>query len=225
MIALLHGRLLDKRPPTILIETAGGVGYEVTVPMSTLYYLPATGEAVRLFTHLISREDDVQLFGFATAAERDAFRLLIRISGVGPRIALALLSHLTVSELKAAVAAQNSQRLVKIPGIGKKTAERLLLELKDRLAQLPWGESAQPAADAARAGDPPSAPPPTAPSEEELPEGAARQQLVRDVVAALTALGYQETQIAGVVSQIPAALLLPDAIKWALRQMVGGSRG
>ena len=135
MIGRLTGRLAAKQPPQILVDV-GGVSYEVDVPMSTLYALPATGEAVTLFTHLAVKEDSHTLYGFATLEERAAFRQLIRISGVGPRTALSLLSGLSVAELTQAVALQDAARLTRIPGIGKKTAERLLLELKGRLANL-----------------------------------------------------------------------------------------
>ena len=142
MIGRLHGTLLDKTPPQLLVD-CGGVGYEVDVPMSTLYKLPALGQPVTLLTHLAVREDAHQLYGFATASERDAFRALIRISGVGARIALALLSGLSVDELVQAVTAQDSARLTRVPGIGKKTAERLLLELRGKLgADLGGGAAA-----------------------------------------------------------------------------------
>ena len=132
MIGKLTGVLGEKNPPEVLVE-CGGVGYEVLVPMSTYYNLPARGEPVSLLTHFVVREDAQLLYGFATAAERDAFRQLIKISGVGPRTALAVLSGMTVADLAHAVTAQEAGRLVKVPGIGKKTAERLLLELKGKL--------------------------------------------------------------------------------------------
>ena len=132
MIGRLSGKLLSKNPPQVLLE-AGGVGYEVEVPMSTFFALPATGDTVTLHTHLVVREDAHVLYGFVTLEERAAFRKLIRISGVGARTALSVLSGLTVAELAQAVTLQDSARLVKVPGIGKKTAERLLLELKGKL--------------------------------------------------------------------------------------------
>ena len=132
MIGRISGRLLVKQPPQITVEVAG-VGYEIDVPMSTFYNLPATGVAVTLHTHLVVREDAHVLYGFATLEERSAFRKLIRISGVGARTALSVLSGLSVAELHEAVRAQDGARLTKIPGIGNKTAERLLLELRDRL--------------------------------------------------------------------------------------------
>ena len=135
MIGRVAGVLVEKNPPQILVEVAG-VGYEIEVPMSTFYNLPASGERVTLLTHLVVREDAHLLYGFATDPERRAFRQLLKISGVGPRIALAVLSGMSVGELVEAVAAQESGRLVKVPGIGKKTAERLLLELKGKLGVL-----------------------------------------------------------------------------------------
>ena len=132
MIGRLTGKLVAKHPPQVLLE-AGGLGYEVEVPMSTLFALPATGDTVTLHTHLVVREDAHVLYGFVTLEERAAFRKLIRISGVGARTALSVLSGLSVAELAQAVTLQDSARLVKVPGIGKKTAERLLLELKGKL--------------------------------------------------------------------------------------------
>ena len=134
MIGRLTGQLADKSsPPQVLVDVAG-VGYEVDVPMSSFFNLPPAGERVTLLTHFVVREDAQTLFGFLTADERATFRQLIKISGVGPRMALSLLSGLSVADLSQAVAAQDASRLVKVPGIGKKTAERLLLELKGKLA-------------------------------------------------------------------------------------------
>src|SRR3954470_10013385 len=133
MIGRLIGTLAEKNPPQLLVD-AHGVGYEVDVPMSTFYNLPALGEKVTLLTHFVVREDAQLLFGFLTATERATFRELVKISGVGPRTALSILSGLSVGELAQAVSRQDGARLVKVPGIGKKTAERLLLELKDKLA-------------------------------------------------------------------------------------------
>ena len=132
MIGRIAGTLLEKHPPQILVDVSG-VGYEIDVPMSTFFHLPATGEKVSLYTHLAVREDAHLLYGFATEGERRCFRELLKVSGIGARTALAVLSGLNPDDLAAAVAAQETGRLVKIPGIGKKTAERLLLELKGRL--------------------------------------------------------------------------------------------
>ena len=188
MIGRLHGTLLAKTPPQLLVD-CGGVGYEVDVPMSTLYKLPELGRPVTLLTHLAVREDAHQLYGFATAAERDAFRALIRISGVGARIALALLSGLSVDELAQAVTAQDSARLTRVPGIGKKTAERLLLELRGKLgADLGGGGGT--AATAAGHGD---------------------------VLAALLALGYSEREAGAAVAKLEPGSGVDDGIRQALK--------
>lgn len=141
MIGRIAGTLAEKSPPQVVV-VAHGVGYEIDVPMSTFYHLPKTGEAVELLTHLVVREDAHLLYGFLTAAERTAFRQLLKVSGVGPKVALAVLSGLSVDDLAAAVAAEDAARLTRVPGIGRKTAERLVLELRDKLA---------PSAPAARA--------------------------------------------------------------------------
>jgi Holliday junction DNA helicase RuvA len=133
MIGRLTGKLAGKHPPQVLVD-CNGVAYELDVPMSTFYNLPATGDAVTLHTHLVVREDVQALYGFGTLEERAAFRQLLKISGVGARTALSVLSGLSVAELAQAVAQQDAVRLTKIPGIGRKTAERLLLELKGKLA-------------------------------------------------------------------------------------------
>lgn len=191
MIGRIAGTLLEKNPPEVLVE-AGGVGYEINVPMSTFYNLPALGERVTLLTHLAVREDAHQLFGFLTAVERQAFRQLIRISGVGSRIALAVLSGMSVGELAQAVTLQESGRLTKIPGIGKKTAERLLLELKGKLGAalegVPGGSA--PAADGST-----------------------------DVLRALVALGYSEKEAAAAVRQLPAGTGVSDGIRMALKSL------
>ena len=135
MIGRISGKLAAKHPPQVLVDV-GGVAYELDVPMSTFYSLPATGETITLYTHLVVREDAHMLYGFATLEERSAFRQLIRISGIGARTALAVLSGLSVADLAQAIVMQDSGRLTRIPGIGKKTAERLLLELKGKLAEV-----------------------------------------------------------------------------------------
>ena len=150
MIGRLSGTLSAKNPPQILVEV-GGVGYEVDVPMSTFYALPATGGSVTLFTHLVVREDAHILYGFASAEERSVFRQLIRVSGIGPRTALSVLSGMSVSDLAQSIALQDAGRLVKIPGIGRKTAERLLLELKGKLAEPVGGAASQRGGDVVNA--------------------------------------------------------------------------
>ncbi len=194
MIASLRGTLAAKQPPTIRIDTAGGVGYELDVPMSTFYALPATGQPVELLTHLVVREDAQQLYGFASAEERASFRQLLKISGIGPKVALALLSGLSVQELAQAVANQDVKRLTRIPGIGNKTAERLLLELKGQAARLltmPGSALASPLAAAPSPAD--------------------------DVVNALLALGYSEREAAAACRELPTDLPVSEAIRAALK--------
>jgi Holliday junction DNA helicase RuvA len=170
----------------------GGVGYEVDVPMSTFYNLPHLGERVTLLTHFIVREDAQLLYGFLTASERAAFREVIRISGVGPRTALSILSGLSVSELAQAVTAQDSKRLVKVPGIGKKTAERLLLELKGRLgADLPLVAAS----------------------------GAAGAESHADIAQALMALGYNEKEADAALKVLPPDVGVSEGIKLALKRL------
>jgi Holliday junction DNA helicase RuvA len=190
MIGRLVGVLLEKNPPQILVE-AGGVGYEIEVPMSTFYNLPASGERVTLLTHLLVREDAHLLYGFASDAERRAFRQLLKISGVGARTALAVLSGMSVGELVETVAAQESGRLVKIPGIGRKTAERLLLELKGKLGVEMVGGLAV-----------------------NRPRPAAS-----DVMNALLGLGYSDKEAAAAVRQMPEGLSLSDGIRHALKAL------
>jgi len=190
MIGRLSGLLADKAPPRVLVDV-GGVGYEVDVPMSTFFALPATGERVVLLTHLVVREDAHQLYGFLTAPERSTFLELTRISGIGPKMALAILSGLSTAELAKAVGQQDSARLVKVPGIGKKTAERLLLELKGRLA--PDLGTPAPATGRSPAHD--------------------------DIVQALTALGYADKEAQAALKQLPADVGVSEGIKLALRAL------
>ncbi|NBU60028.1 MAG: Holliday junction branch migration protein RuvA [Betaproteobacteria bacterium] len=189
MIGRLRGTLLAKQPPQVLVE-AGGVGYEIDVPMSTLYALPALGAEVTLLTHLVVREDAHLLYGFATDRERATFRELLRISGVGPKVALAVLSGLSTDDLARAVAMQDTALLTRVPGIGKKTAERLLLELKGRLAD------ALPGAGGVAAG------------------GASA-----DVMAALVALGYNEREAAAAVKTLAEGVSVEEGIRAALKAL------
>jgi holliday junction DNA helicase RuvA len=190
MIGRLAGTLLEKNPPQILLEVQG-VAYEVDVPMSTFYNLPNIGDRLTLFTHLVVREDAHLLFGFGSENERRAFRQLIRITGVGARIALAVLSGLSVAELAQAVSLQDSGRLTKIPGIGKKTAERLLLELKDKLG-----------ADLTTA------------------VGVYRPAPVAaDVLNALLSLGYSDKEAARAVRELPEGIGVGDGIRQALKRL------
>lgn len=188
MIGRLQGLLAAKNPPQVLID-CHGVGYDVDVPMSTFYNLPPEGHKVSLLTHFVVREDAQILYGFGTAPERAAFRELIKISGVGPRTALSVLSGMGVGELAQAVTLQEAGRLIKVPGIGKKTAERLLLELKGKAV-----------AGAGAAG---SAPTPPSPAD--------------DVVNALLALGYNEKEAAAACRDLPEGQPLNDSIRQALK--------
>ena len=188
MIGRLTGTLAEKSPPHLLIDV-NGVGYEVDVPMSSFYNLPALGERVTLLTHFVVREDAQVLFGFLTHDERATFRLLVKISGVGPRTALSILSGLSVGDLAQAVSLQESARLVKVPGIGKKTAERLLLELKGKL------------------GDAIAVPSHIADSAQ------------GDILQALLALGYNDREAAAALKALPADVGVSDGIKLALRAL------
>jgi len=190
MIGRIAGVLLEKNPPQILVDV-GGVGYDVEVPMSTFYNLPATGERVTLFTHLVVREDAHLLYGFGSDSERRVFRQLLKISGVGARTSLAVLSGLSVGELVEAIAAQEAGRLVKIPGIGKKTAERLLLELKDKL-----GTDFAPGVAINHV-----------------------KPATSDILNALLGLGYSEKEAQGAVKLLPEGLSVSDGIRQSLKML------
>ena len=192
MIGRLTGIIVEKNPPQITLDVAG-VGYEVDVPMSTFYPLPATGEKVTLHTHLAVREDAHQLFGFASEAERAAFRQLLKISGIGARTALAVLSGMSVTELAQAVPLQEAGRLTKVPGIGKKTAERLLLELRDRLPKTL-------SAGGARVG-----------------AGETANDAGSDIMNALLALGYNEREALSAMKGLTPDVSVSDGIRAALK--------
>jgi Holliday junction DNA helicase RuvA len=188
MIGKLTGTLGDKNPPQVLVD-CNGVGYEVDVPMSTFYNLPGVGEKVSLLTHFVVREDAQILYGFGSSGERETFRQLIKISGVGPRTALAVLSGMSVADIAHAITAQDAGRLVKVPGIGKKTAERLLLELKGKLGP-DLGVRAAAASDAQA-----------------------------DILQALVALGYSDKEAAAALKSLPADVGVSEGIKLALRAL------
>ena len=188
MIGRLTGLVAEKTPPQVLLDV-NGVGYEVDVPMSSFFNLPGVGERVTLLTHFVVREDAQVLFGFLTHEERATFRQLVKIAGVGPRTALSILSGLSVAELAQAVSLQQGARLVKVPGIGKKTAERLLLELKGKLGP----DLAVPAA-----------------------AGSAAQA---DIVQALVALGYSEREAAAALKALPPDIGVSEGIKAALKAL------
>jgi Holliday junction DNA helicase RuvA len=190
MIGRIQGTLISVHPPRLLVDCQG-IGYEVDVPMSTLYQLPQAGQKVTLLTHFQVREDAQQLFGFATETEREAFRQLIKISGVGSRTALAILSGMSVNELAQAITLQEAGRLTQVPGIGKKTAERLCLELKGKLAP-----------DLGISGGKPQA-----------------IEASSEVLQALLALGYSEKEALLALKQIPADTSVSDGIRMGLKYL------
>lgn len=192
MIGRLSGTLLEKNPPQLLIDCQG-VAYEVDVPMSTFYNLPVLGDKVTLFTHLAVREDAHLLYGFGNAEERTVFRQLIKISGVGARTALSILSGMSINDLAQAVTLQEAGRLVKVPGIGKKTAERLLLELKGKLG-----------AALGTTG------------------GPVHNDASSDILNALLALGYSDKEALQVMKQVPATASVSEGIKLALKALSKG---
>jgi len=189
MIGRLSGLLLEKNPPQLLVDCQG-VGYEVDVPMSTFYNLPSLGEKVTLYTHMAVREDAHLLYGFGNLEERVVFRQLIKISGVGARTALAILSGMSVADLAQTITRQETGRLTKIPGIGKKTAERLLLELKGKLG-----------ADLGAAG------------------GVIHNDATSDILNALLALGYSDKEAMLALKQVPDGTSVSDGIKLALKSL------
>ena len=189
MIGKLTGTLLEKNPPEVLLD-CHGVGYEVQVPMSTFYNLPALGERVSLLTQFIVREDAQLLYGFASVQERAAFRELIKVAGVGPRTALAVLSGMGVGDLAQAITLQEAGRLVKVPGIGKKTSERLLLELKGKLGAELSGTAA-----------------------------LAKSDAQADILQALLALGYNDKEAAAALKALPVDVAVGDGIRLALKSL------
>ena len=189
MIGRLHGLLAEKNPPQVLVD-CHGVGYEVDVPMSTFYNLPETGQAVTLLIHFVVREDAHLLYGFTTAQERSAFRELIKVTNVGPRMALSILSGLSVADLAQAITRQEVARLVKVPGIGKKTAERLMLELKGKLG-----------ADMGSV------------------QVLASTDNLHDIGQALLALGYNDKEAAAALKALPADVGVSEGIKLALKSL------
>lgn len=190
MIGRITGTLLEKAPPVVCVDV-GGVGYEIDVPMSTLYELPEIGARVTLHTHLAVREDAHTLYGFSSANERATFRTLIKVSGIGARTALAILSGLTVDELVSAIAEQETARLLRVPGIGKKTAERLLLELRDKLGSH------------ATAGT----------------TGATPKSAQSDILDALMALGYSSAESQKALKALPKDIDTTDGIRQALKSL------
>lgn len=194
MIGYLSGILLEKQPPQILLDV-GGVGYDVDVSMQTFYNLPNVGEKLSLFTHLVVREDAHLLFGFATKLERMTFRQLIKVSGIGAKIALGILSALTSDELAGAIAREDVKQLSSVPGIGKKTAERMILELRGKLVSHEGGLF-----------------------NENI--GVGRQQAINDISSTLVALGYSEKEAVAVVKRLPEGVDVGEGVKLALKGLV-----
>ena len=203
MIGFLRGRLAAKHPPALLLDV-NGVGYEVDAPMSTFYNLPAVGAEVSLHTHLVVREDAHVLFGFGTERERSLFRELIKVSGVGPRIALGILSGASVDEFHRCVEAQDPAALTRIPGIGRKTAERLIVEMRDRLKGLAAGTPFEPKPGAAGAG------------------AAAATNPHAEAFSALVALGYKPPEVTRLLQKVDASVTTTEElIRHALRATGG----
>ncbi len=189
MIGRIKGEIVELNPPRIMVDVHG-VGYEIDVPMSTFYNLPAMGAEVTLLTHFVVREDAQLLYGFLTANERDAFRILLKVSGIGARTALSILSGMSVDELVNAVALQDAALLTRVPGIGKKTAERLILELKDKLTAA-IGASGL----------------------------VATTSATTDIINALIGLGYSDREARAVVKKLPEDVSVSDGIRMALQNM------
>ena len=190
MIGRIQGTLIESNPPQVLVDVHG-IGYEVDVPMSTFYNLPGLGEKVTLLTHMVVREDAQLLYGFLTASERDCFRQLLKVTGIGARTALAILSGMSVEMLVQAVAMQEVGILTKVPGIGKKTAERLILELKDKLGSAIISSGVTVASSA-----------------------------IADVIKALVSLGYSEREATQAAKKLPEDIDLSEGIRLALQGMV-----
>lgn len=192
MIGRLKGILVEKNPPQAVIDV-NGVGYEVDVSMQTFYRLPATGEAVQLYTQLVVREDAHLLFGFATADERATFRQLVKVSGIGAKTALGILSAMSADELAQAVAEEDVKRLSSVPGIGKKTAERMVLELRGKLVS---AVSDGPAAQSAAVDE------------------------TDDIVSTLLALGYSEREAKAAVKGLPKGTDVGEGVRLALKNLL-----
>jgi len=186
MIGRIRGLLVEKNPPLVAVDV-NGITYELDAPMSTIYELPDVGSEVYLYTHLLVREDAHLLFGFISAREREFFRTLLKVNGVGAKIAVAILSGLSVDELSDVVQQKDISRISKVPGIGKKTAERLILELRDKLSFVSSGESNSLGGE------------------------------FEDAVGALVALGYSDRDSRNALSKVSGGLTVPELIRQALR--------
>lgn len=197
MIAWLQGVLLEKQAPALLLNV-NGVGYELEAPMTTFYDLPAEGEQATLFVHMVVREDAQLLFGFSSRQQRELFRSLVKVNGVGPKVALAVLSTLSAQELLQCMADEDFNLLCKVPGIGKKTAQRLVVEMKDRLEK-EFGDVAL----------------------EQRTQGGAASNAKNDAIEALVSLGYRSADAGRVVKSLDSELSSEDLIRQALRTLSG----
>jgi Holliday junction DNA helicase RuvA len=206
VIGRLRGTLIDKQPPELLIEV-GGIGYEVQMPMSCFYELPDTGKEAIVYTHFVVREDAQLLYGFNTVKERALFREVIKANGVGPKLGLAILSGMTAAQFVSCVEREDISTLIKLPGVGKKTAERLVVEMKDRLKGWGAGDLFTPATDAAPINSNPVA--------------DSVQNAEDEAVSALIALGYKPQQASKVISQVAKPEMSSETlIREALKSMV-----
>ncbi|GLS84513.1 Holliday junction branch migration protein RuvA [Paraferrimonas haliotis] len=202
MIGRLQGLLVDKQAPEVLIDI-NGVGYEVQLPMTSFYELPDVGNKATIYTHFVVREDAQLLYGFANTSERALFRELIKVNGVGPKLALAILSGMTASEFAQTVSRDDASALTKLPGVGKKTAERLVIEMRDRLKNLTIDGANEPLALEATAA------------------ASANKDVEGDAIAALLALGYKPQQASKAVAKVLSPELnSEDVIKLALKSML-----
>jgi Holliday junction DNA helicase RuvA len=197
MIGQVRGIILDKLAPQLTVDVHG-IGYEIDAPMSTFYQLPDIGKEVRLYTHFVVREDAQHLYGFYTQEERQLFRTLLKVNGVGPRLALTVLSSATPDEFVRCVLNNDTESLVKLPGVGKKTAERLVIEMRDKLSE--WTPTAAKGA---------------------VSEHTERHQALQDAIAALQSLGYKPQEANRVVTKIDDGILASEElIRRALKEMM-----
>ena len=202
MIGQLRGIILEKQPPQLLLDV-NGVGYEIDAPMSTFYRLPEIGQVVKLLTHFVVREDAHLLYGFFTQEERQLFRTLLKVNGVGPRLSLTILSSIEPDEFVRCVVNNDTANLVRVPGVGKKTAERLIIEMRDKLST--WQQQVPVALNLLG----------------EKSEHSARNQIVQDAVSALIALGYKPQEASRAVAKVDEGVLSSeDIIRRALREKV-----
>lgn len=202
MIGQLRGTLLEKQPPQLLLDV-NGIGYEIDAPMSTFYRLPEIGQEITLLTHFIVREDAHHLYGFTTQEERSLFRTVLKVNGVGPRLALTILSSIEPNEFVRCVVNNDTDSLVRLPGIGKKTAERLIIEMRDKLAS--WQQNTPVELNVLT----------------NKPEKNPRNQIIQDAVSALIALGYKPQEASRAVSKVDDGILSSEnIIRRALKEMM-----